>query len=193
VLQIEDTIISLDLLECHFSCDLPACRGACCIEGESGAPLEVEEVSIIEGLLPIIWEDLTPAARTIIDQHGISYTDSGGETVAALINGEECIFAIRDHDGCHCAIESAYRLGRITFPKPISCHLYPIRVRRHATFRSVNYDRWEICPNTDSSTALPLYKYLREPLIRKFGNEWYRMLETFADEYFQSDRSFHRG
>jgi hypothetical protein len=156
--------------------------------------LEAEEVDIIESLLPAIWEDLTPTARTVIDQCGISYMDAGGETVASLINGEECIFAIRDHNGCHCAIESAYRLGRITFPKPISCHLYPIRVRRHATFRSVNYDRWDICLNSDSpDTQPPLYKYLREPLIRKFGNEWYRMLEIFADEYFQSDRSFHRG
>jgi hypothetical protein len=152
--------------------------------------LEPEEVDIIKRLLPTIWEDLTPAARTIIDQCGISYMDTGGETVAALINGEECIFAIRDHDGCHCAIESAYRLGRITFPKPISCHLYPIRVRRHTTFRSVNYDRWDICPNTNSSdTQLPLYKYLREPLIRKFGNEWYNMLELFAQEYAQNKNS----
>jgi len=185
MLQIDDTIISLDLLDECFVCDLNICKGNCCIEGDDGAPLEDSEVKIIEALLPIIWDDLTEKSKEIINKQGVSYIDDDGEPVTSIVNGDECVFTYTDQSGiCKCAIEKAFREGKTDFYKPVSCHLYPVRLQKYEDYTAVNYHRWKVCNcarKLGDKLSVPVYKFLREPLIRKFGEEWYEQLEI-ADE-----------
>jgi len=187
MVQIEDTIISLDLIERFFYCDLAQCKGACCIEGEAGAPLDKEEFEILRKICPDIWNDLLPEAQAVINKQGIAYVDIENEMVTSIVNGKNCVFTCYDGDGiCRCAIEKAYLEGRINFRKPISCHLYPIRVKRLKNYQAVNYNRWKICRTAEISgeqKQVRLYQHLREPLIRKFGEEWYHALDLCAKEY----------
>ena len=186
MVQIEDTIISRDLIECFFYCDLAQCKGACCIEGEAGAPLEKDEYDFLQKNLPAIWENLSPEAQTVINRQGIGYTDIENEIVTSIVNGKDCVFTCYDADGiCQCAIEKAFFEGRINFRKPISCHLYPVRVKRYKYYQAVNYHQWKICRAAEKAgeqKRLRLYQFLREPLIRKFGDEWYHALECCAKE-----------
>ncbi|HEY6915619.1 MAG TPA: DUF3109 family protein [Paludibacter sp.] len=186
MLQIDDTIISLDLLDEKFVCDLASCKGICCIEGDDGAPLEVEEVKIIEDLLPIIWDDLTEVSKDVIRKQGVSYIDADGEPVTSIVNGAECVFTYTDGDGtCKCAIEKAFREGKTDFYKPISCHLYPVRLQKYDEFLAVNYHRWSVCNcarKLGGKLKVPVYKFLKEPLIRKFGPEWFEQLEIADGE-----------
>lgn len=181
MLQIDDTIISLDLLDQRFVCDLDTCKGICCIEGDDGAPLEEEEVKIIEDLLPIIWDDLTEVSKALIKKQGVSYIDSDGEPVTSIVNGEECVFTYTDAQGqCKCAIEKAYREGKTDFYKPISCHLYPVRLQKYEEYTAVNYHQWSVCNcarKLGGKLGVPVYQFLKEPLIRKFGKEWFEELE----------------
>ena len=181
MLQIDQTLISLDLLDEKFVCDLNSCKGICCIEGDDGAPLEVDEVDIIEELLPIIWNDLTEVSKQVIRKQGISYIDDDGEPVTSIVNGAECVFTYTDNEGiCKCAIEKAYREGKTDFYKPISCHLYPIRLQKYEEYTAVNYHRWSVCNcarKLGGKLQLPVYQFLKEPLIRKFGIEWFEQLE----------------
>ena len=185
MLQIDDTIISLDLLDESFVCDLNTCKGNCCIEGDVGAPLEESEVKIIENLLPIIWDDLTEKSQEVIKNQGVSYIDDDGEPVTSIVNGDECVFTYTDASGiCKCAIEKAFREGKTDFYKPISCHLYPVRLQKYEDYVAVNYHRWSVCNcarKLGSKLGVPVYKFLKEPLIRRFGAEWYEQLEI-ADE-----------
>lgn len=177
MIQIRDTILSDDIFDEHFICDLHKCKGACCVEGDSGAPLEQEEFEQIKSILPEIWDDLSPQAQQLIEAQGIAYTDYDGELVTSIINGRECVFTYFDEDGtCKCSIEKAYREGRISVQKPISCHLYPIRLQKLSEFTAVNYNRWSICKpavKLGKREGVKIYEFLREPLIRKFGEEWY--------------------
>jgi hypothetical protein len=186
MLQIDDTIISLDLLDQRFVCDLDTCKGICCIEGDDGAPLEEEEVKIIEDLLPIIWDDLTEISKELITKQGVSYIDSDGEPVTSIVNGEECVFTYTDEQGqCKCAIEKAYREGKTDFYKPISCHLYPVRLQKYEEYTAVNYHQWSVCNcarKLGGKLGVPVYQFLKEPLIRKFGNEWFEQLEIADSE-----------
>lgn len=186
MLQIDDTIISLDLFDENFVCDLASCKGICCIEGDAGAPLEEDEISIIEDLLPVIWDDLSDSAKEVIRREGVFYIDYDGEPVTPIVNGEECVFTYFDVDGtCKCAIEKACREGKTDFYKPISCHLYPVRVQKYDDFSAVNYHRWPICDNActlGNTLKVPVYKFLKEPLIRKFGEAWYEQMEIAAEE-----------
>jgi hypothetical protein len=147
------------------------------VEGESGAPITKEEFQDIESILPKIWNDLSQKAQDVINKQGIAYTDYDGELVTSLVNGNECVFTYFDADGiCKCAIDNAYREGRISVRKPVSCHLYPIRLTEYNDFTAVNYHRWSICKpavKLGRKEGMPLYRFLREPLIRKFGEEWY--------------------
>ena len=181
MLQIDDTIISLDLLDQCFVCDLDTCKGICCIEGDDGAPLEEEEVKIIEDLLPIIWDDLTEVSKALIKKQGVSYIDSDGEPVTSIVNGEECVFTYTDDQGqCKCAIEKAFREGKTDFYKPISCHLYPVRLQKYDNYTAVNYHQWSVCNcarKLGGKLGVPVYQFLKEPLIRKFGKEWFEQLE----------------
>ncbi len=185
MLQIDDTIISLDLLDQRFVCDLNTCKGICCIEGDDGAPLEEDEVKIIEELLPIIWDDLTDKSKQVIKKQGVSYIDSDGEPVTSIVNGDECVFTYTDEQGqCKCAIEKAYREGKTDFYKPISCHLYPVRLQQYDSYTAVNYHHWSVCDcarTLGGKVGVPVYQFLKEPLIRKFGKEWFEQLEI-ADE-----------
>lgn len=185
MIQIQNTLISDDIFEEQFICDLCKCKGQCCVEGESGAPITWEEFEQINEILPQIRKDLSTKALEVIDRQGIAYTDTDGELVTSIIDGRECVFASFDADGvCKCTIDSAFREGRISVQKPISCHLYPIRLHEYADFTAVNYHRWSVCRPAQKlgrKEGLPLYRFLREPLIRKFGEAWYQeMCEAAA-------------
>lgn len=186
MLQINDTIISLDLLDQKFVCDLASCKGICCIEGDDGAPLEHSEVKIIEDILPLIWDDLTQKSKDLIQTQGVSYIDKDGEPVTSIVNGAECVFTYTDESGiCKCAIEKAYREGKTDFYKPISCHLYPVRIQKYNEYVAVNYHKWSVCNcarKLGKQLKVPVYKFLKEPLIRRFGNDWYEQLEIADKE-----------
>ncbi|MDR0370738.1 MAG: DUF3109 family protein [Prevotellaceae bacterium] len=186
MLQIGKTIISLDLIEERFLCDLQSCEGICCIEGDAGAPLEDEEIGILENLLPVVWDDLSEASKAVIEKQGVSYIDQDDEPVTSIVNGNECVFTCTDENGvCKCAIEKAYREGKTDFYKPISCHLYPVRVQEYRHFTAVNYHRWRICEcarTLGKKEKRPLYRFLKEPLIRRFGKEWYEQLEVASKQ-----------
>ncbi len=186
MLQIEDTIVSLDVIEKRFLCNLPACRGECCVEGESGAPLEKDEIPILEEVLPIVWDDLSDASKEVIRQQGVSYVDDDGDYVTSIVNGGECVFTYFDENGtCKCAIEKAFKAGKTDFYKPVSCHLYPIRLEKYSKFTAVNYHKWSVCHaawELGTKTGTPVYRFLKEPLIRRFGKDWYEQLEVAAEE-----------
>ena len=186
--HIEDTLVSLDLIERFFYCDLTQCKGVCCIEGEAGAPLEKEEYDLLQTILPELWDDLLPEARTVINKQGIAYNDIESDLVTSIVNGKNCVFTCYDAEGiCQCAIEKAFHKGRITFRKPISCHLYPIRVKQYKYYQAVNYNRLKFCRAAEiagEQKQRRLYQFLREPLIRKFGKAWYSTLEICAKEYY---------
>ncbi|MCD7935524.1 MAG: DUF3109 family protein [Tannerellaceae bacterium] len=189
MIQIDDTLVSLDLLEGRFICDLGQCKGECCVEGDSGAPLEDEEVAELEKVLPVIWEDLSPEAQAIIEEQGVAYVDNDGDLVTSIVDGKNCVFTCYEADGtCSCAIERAFRAGKTNYYKPVSCHLYPVRVANYATYRAVNYDRWAVCKAAEilgKKEGVPVYRFLKTPLIRKFGEEWYKELEKVAAEWEQ--------
>ena len=189
MLQIEDTLVSLDLIEYFFQCDMPNCKGECCIEGEAGAPLEKEEFNILRDILPIVWNDLALDAQKVIEKQGVGYIDVSGETVTSLVDGKDCVFTCYDSNNiCRCAIEKAYREKRIDFIKPVSCHLYPIRITQYKSYRAVNYNRWKVCRSAEiqgEKAQIPIYRFLREALIRKFGQKWYDMLDLCAREYLK--------
>ena len=184
MLQIDDTIISFDLIEREFICDLNTCLGACCIEGDSGAPLNYEERDKIEELLPVIWDDLLPEAKKVIKETGVSYIDEEGDLVTNLIHGKDCVFTYYEGNGiCKCVLEKAFREGKSDFYKPISCHLYPVRLKEYDGFTAVNVHRWKICKCAEvlgRREGVKLYQFLKEPLIRRFGEEWYEQLDIAA-------------
>ena len=187
MIQIDDTLVSLDLIEANFICDLAQCKGICCVEGDSGAPLEKSEIAKLEKALPVVWNDLSPEAQAIINKQGVAYIDCEGDIVTSIVDNKDCVFTCYDSDGtCKCAIEKAYREGKLSFYKPVSCHLYPVRVTQYKDFRAVNYDRWKICKAAEilgQKEKLPLYKFLKEPLIRKCGEKWYESLVEVAEEW----------
>ena len=189
MLQIGDVLVSLDVIEREFICNLAACRGACCIEGDAGAPITEEEHARLKELLPQVWDDLTPAAREVIRAQGVAYIDEEGDLVTSIVGGKDCVFTCYGDDGlCMCAIEKACREGRISFYKPLSCHLYPVRVTRYPSFTAVNYHRWKICKVAEvlgRKEGVKVSRFLREPLIRCFGPEWYGELDGAARAYLQ--------
>lgn len=189
MLQIQDTLVSLDLIERFFCCDLGSCKGQCCLEGDAGAPVTEEEDERIKAILPEIWDDLLPAARREIEDGGTSYRDVEGELVTQLVENRNCVFATLADDGTWiCALEKACREGRTDFLKPVSCHLYPVRLKKYPTFTAVNYDRWKICAAAEvlgRAKGIRAYKFLEGPLRRRFGDEWYDELDTTATEYIK--------
>lgn len=184
---IQDTLVSLDVLEKEFCCDLDKCRGNCCIEGDAGAPLTDEEEQQIAQILPILMPSMTPEARAVVEEQGIAYNDPSGERVTSIVNDKDCVFSRTDHNGwCYCLIEKAYNAGKIAFKKPISCHLYPVRLSKVGERVGVEYHRWDICHCArvlGKKKHIPLYAFLKEPLIRRFGQEWYDELCLTAQEW----------
>ncbi len=187
MVEIGDTVVSFDLFEQQFCCDLGVCRGQCCVDGDSGAPLEPGERAELERVLPTVWDDLSEASRAVIQRQGVAYVDCQGDLVTSIVDGRECVFSYLDADGvCKCAIEKAYREGRSAFYKPISCHLYPVRLTKYKRFTAVNYHRWNVCACAErngKALRLPVYKFLKTPLIRRFGEAWYTELEAAAAAY----------
>ncbi|HPW96203.1 MAG TPA: DUF3109 family protein [Paludibacteraceae bacterium] len=188
MVEIGDTIVSFDLFEQQFCCDLDICKGQCCVEGDAGAPLEMDEIAKLEEVLPAIWNDLSEAARKVIDAQGVAYSDAEGDLVTSIVNRRECVFSYIDSaEGvCKCAIEKAYHEGKTSFYKPISCHLYPIRLKKFKDFTAVTYHRWSVCSCAETKghkLQLPVYKFLKTPLIRRFGEAWYKELEEAAKAY----------
>jgi len=187
MIQLKNTIISLDVIEENFICNLSACKGACCIEGDSGAPLTEEEVKILETILPEVWDYLSDTAKKVISEQGVAYMDEDNEMVTSIINGKDCVFTYYDEKGiCKCAIEKAFNEKQTGFIKPVSCHLYPIRLQRYKDFIAVNYNRWRICRPAvlfGNEKGTRVYQFLKEPLIRRFGQEWYEELCEVAVEY----------
>ena len=183
----DNTLVSLDVLEKEFCCDLDTCRGFCCIEGDAGAPLTVEEEEKIQSILPVLLPEMTKEAKAVVEAQGIAYNDPSNERVTSIVNNKDCIFARTDHNGwCYCLIEKAYNAGKIDFKKPISCHIYPIRLTKVGEYTGLEYHRWDICHCArikGKKLHLPLYQFLKEPLIRRFGQAWYEELELTANEW----------
>ncbi len=187
ILQLGDVLFTSDLLTECFCCDLEACKGACCVEGDSGAPLLLDEIAELERVLPETVADLSAEALEVIERQGVAYTDQEGDLVTSIVNGKDCVFTCRDAAGCtFCATEKAFREGRTDWSKPISCYLYPLREKRfNGGLAGLSYHRWDVCrPAVEKGRelGLPLYKFLREPLIRRFGKEWYESLLQLAEE-----------
>ena len=193
MLQIDNKIISLDVIEQKFLCDISQCMGECCVGGDAGAPLEEGEIEILEGILPVIRHDLPEKSRKVIEKQGVSYIDAEGEPVTSIVGNGECVFAYFDEGGtCKCAIEKAYREGKTDFYKPVSCHLYPVRVAKYRNFIAVNYHQWEVCEaarTLGKAHGVAVYQFLKEPLIRKFGAEWYAQLVIAAQEFSRQNRA----
>lgn len=189
MLQIKDTLISLDLIERYFCCDLASCKGECCIDGDAGAPVTPDEVAAIEDVLPKVMDMLTPRARQVIEEQGVAYVDTEGDLVTSIVDGRDCVFTTYAPGGvCLCALEKAYREGCIPHTKPMSCHLYPVRLKPCGLMTAVNLHRWKICRSAEKNgraKGIRAYEFLREPLIRRFGREWYDELVVTAREYLR--------
>lgn len=189
MLQIQNTLISLDLIERYFICDLDSCHGQCCLDGDAGAPLAPGEADTLRRVLPEIYDDLLPAARMRISESGVSYIDIEGDEVTMLIDGGLCAFATVAPDGSwRCAIENAYHQGRIDFRKPVSCHLYPVRLKQIGSMTALNLHRWRICKCAEvlgRAKKVRAYRFLEQPLRRYFGDQWYDELELTAGEYLR--------
>lgn len=185
--QIGKTIVSEDIIQKDFVCNLSACKGACCIDGEAGAPLLKEETKILEVLYPKVKPFLRDAGIKAIEDQGPFITTELGEFETPLIDGADCAYVIFDDKGTAlCAIEQAYSQGIIPFKKPVSCHLYPVRVKDYSEFSAVNYEKWHICDDAcalGKELQVPIYKFVKEALIRKFGEDWYAELEKVAETY----------
>ncbi len=183
--QLGKTIISEDIIDKDFVCNLSACKGVCCVEGDAGAPLEKEEIKILETIYPKVKPFLRKEGVEAIEQQGTSITTEFGDFETPLINGADCAYVIfDDKKTALCAIEETYNQGIINWKKPLSCHLYPIRVKTYSEFSAVNYDKWEICDDActlGKKLQIPIYKFVKEALIRKFGEDWYSELEKVAD------------
>lgn len=186
MIQINDQIISLEVLREEFVCNLSACKGACCVHGDSGAPLDKKEMVTIAKEFSNIRPYLRPEGIESIESQGTSVKDNDGDWVTPLREGKECAFTVFEKDGtAKCGIEMAWNDGATHFRKPISCHLYPIRTKKYPTFEAVNYERWTICSDACSlgkELKVPVYKFLKDPLIRKYGAEWYSVLEEAVIE-----------
>ncbi|MAO07946.1 MAG: hypothetical protein CL596_04460 [Alteromonas sp.] len=184
--QLGKTIVSEDLIEKDFVCNLNACKGACCVEGEAGAPVTEEEVAILREVYPKVKSFLRPEGIAAIEAQGTHIVSELDELETPLVDGKECAYVTFNERGfASCGIEEAYNAGIINFKKPISCHLYPVRVQQYSEFAAVNYHKWPICDDActlGKELKVPVYKFVKEALIRKFGEHWYAQLEKVASE-----------
>ena len=179
MIAVDNILISDDIKEICFACNLKKCLGECCVAGDAGAPLEEHEISILEDDINQIKPYMTEAGIEVVQKNGVFEYDYDGEYVTPLVNGEECAFVVVENSISFCAIEKAWKDGKTEFQKPVSCHLYPIRLSNVGPDIAVNYHAWDVCKpalEEGKKTEVPLYKYLKNPLIRKFGTEWYEKL-----------------
>ena len=213
IIQVGDVLLSSEILTEKFCCDLSACKGECCVEGDAGAPVTLDEVAEIEECLDAVWGDLSASAQSVIDKQGVAYTDEEGDLVTSIVRGKNCVFTYYGDiewsmvngplgqrtlatrgtkecsmikDCCLCALEKAYRAGLTRFCKPVSCALYPIREKKlGGGLVGLNYNRWAVCKMAVAKGIQEnqhLYEFLREPLIRRFGEDWYQELLTTVAE-----------
>ena len=193
MLQIQNTIVTLDLAEEFFCCDLEKCLGACCIEGDAGAPVTIDEVAKIEEALPVVEPEMLPRAVEEVRQNGVAYVDQEGDLVTTILDGRNCAFTCYAPGGiCLCALEKAFREGKTGFKKPASCSLYPLRLTTYPTFTAVNYHRWKICRDAVANgrkKGIRLYQFLRGPLTERFGKEWYDELAQACELYLSQKDS----
>lgn len=189
ILEIGDVLVSSDIITECFCCDLDKCKGACCVEGDAGAPVTLEEIACIEDALDTVWQDMSATAQAVVDRQGVAYTDPEGDLVTSIVGGKDCVFTCYENGCCLCALEKAHRAGRTEFCKPMSCALYPIREKRFAGgLTALNYNRWDVCRDAVAKgreLGLPVYRFLETPLRRRFGDEWYEELCAVAEEIRQ--------
>ncbi len=193
MILLENTIVSEDILEKNFICNLSACKGACCIEGDSGAPITHDEQEILEAELENIKPYLTAVSLKAIKTQNFWEKDTDGDLVTTCLPTGECNFSLRDETGMlKCGIEQAYRDGKVSIQKPLSCHLYPIRISNVGEFEALNYHRWDICKpacKLGEEHQVAVYQFLKEPLIRKFGADWYNELDEIAKQWKAETKS----
>jgi len=205
IIQVGDVLLSSEILTEKFCCDLSACKGECCVEGDAGAPVTLDEIAEIEDCLDTVWGDLSASAQSVIDKQGVAYTDQEGDLVTSIVRGKDCVFTCRavmtQGDGSFdtsadiskepspcviCALEKAYRAGKTKFCKPVSCALYPIREKKlSGGLVGLNYNRWDVCKAAIAKGVgenIYLYQFLRDPLIRRFGEDWYQELLDIVKE-----------
>jgi hypothetical protein len=183
MIEIGKSIVSSDLLLSNFTCNLAACKGACCVMGDSGAPLEDDEVELLKEIYPRLKPFLREESISTIEKFGTSVVDFENDKVTPLNNGKECAYVIYRDGIALCAIEKAYNEGAVAFRKPISCHLYPVRIKKYKAFDAVNYDRWLICKPAivlGDQLKMPVHLFVKDALERKYGEEWFNLLETAA-------------
>jgi hypothetical protein len=192
MIKIDEVLVSDELRTVEFVCHLEKCKGACCVEGDLGAPLEESELETMKEIQEIVRPYLTPEGGQAIDEQGAYILDEDGDYSTPTVGGKECAYAHYDKDGIlKCGIEQAYLDGKTNFRKPISCHLYPIRITKKKNFEAVNYHKWSICSAAcayGKSLQVPLYRFLREPLVRKYGEEWYQKLEKEIERTEESKK-----
>ncbi len=187
LIEVGGVVLTTEIFTECFCCDLNACKGICCVEGDSGAPLTMDEVGELENVLDDVWHDLSAKAQSLLDTQGVAYTDCEGDLVTSIVNGKDCVFTCYGENGCcFCATDKAFREGRTAWSKPISCALYPIREKKIGkTLVGLQYHRWDVCrPAVEKGRELnlPIYRFLKEPLIRRFGEAWYEELCEVADQ-----------
>jgi hypothetical protein len=185
MIEVGKSIVARNVFKKEFVCNLSACKGECCISGDAGAPLEDDEKQILEQVYDKVKPYLRPEGIEAIEHQGTSVFDKkDNEFETPLINNAECAYVVYGDDGSAlCGIEKAYNDGHIDWPKPISCHLYPIRIKSYSEFDAINYDVWDICSDActlGAELSVPVYRFLKDPLIRKYGTEWYSDLVEIA-------------
>lgn len=187
LIEVKDKVVSTQIFDRKFVCDLNACKGACCVEGDAGAPLLEEEIELIENDLEKIKPFMRAEGIEVVNEEGVWYNDEEGHPATTLVNHAECAFVHFDADGtAKCAIEQAYLASETKFKKPISCHLYPIRAKKYEDFEALNYEEWHICKPAcacGERLNVPVYRFLKEPLIRAYGEEFFSELELVEREW----------
>ncbi len=186
IVQVGNVLVSPDIFTEKFCCDLDKCKGQCCVEGDAGAPVTLDEIGGIEDSLDTVWKDMNASAQAVVDKQGVAYVDQEGDLVTSIVNGKDCVFTCYENGCCLCALERAYRAKKTEFVKPISCALYPIRVKdfKNGTV-GINYNRWDVCKDAvikGREIDFPVYKFLEGPLKRRFGADWYKELCEVAEQ-----------
>jgi hypothetical protein len=191
MIAIGQTLVSDEIITERFVCHIEACKAACCVEGDAGAPLTEEEAAGLKSVREEVRPFLSEEGNRALDRQGPWVRDEDGEPCTTLIGNRECAYAVYDSGGVlRCGIEQAWEAGATAFRKPVSCHLYPIRVREHTGFTAVNYHRWHVCAPAcalGSRLGVPVFRFLKEALIRRFGPEWYAELEVVAEAFSAKD------
>jgi len=193
MIAIDNVLLSDELIQEEFVCDLAKCKGGCCVDGDCGAPLTEEETTILKDIYPDIKSSLTPEYIAEIERQGTHTIDNEYGHVTPTVNGGICVYGITDDSGTvKCGIEKAWNEGKTQFRKPISCHLYPIRITSHPGYEAVNYEpRSSLCKpacKLGRKLKVPVYKFLKDPIIRKYGEDFYNALDTIAIKHFPDKR-----